>query len=282
MHILSFDIEDWYLSYHSTQLPPTKWPSMESRTERNTRAILSFLEEQQLKATFFMLGYEARQNPALLRDIRNAGHDIGFHSMWHVPLFATNAGAFESDLREGLALLEDVLGEKVVLYRAPMFSLDRRAPWAPEVLAANGIRISSSVHTGIGFAGNRLPETPFIWHTPSGKLLEFPMPARHFGRLVLRVTGSGYFRALPGCYLRAHVRNRKYNMFYFHPRDFDPAVPNSTLLPTYRNLMSRYGNLTTQTKLISLAGLINFIPLSRAAESLHRAQLPIVELSATR
>lgn len=278
MHILTFDIEDWYLSYHSSQISPVHWPSMESRTGRNTRAILSFLEEQQIKATFFMLGYEVRQNPALLRAIRAAGHDIGFHSMWHVPLFATSAGAFESDLREGLSLLEDVIGEKVVLYRAPMFSLDWRAPWAPEVLAANGIQISSSVHTGIPFAGQRLPGTPFVWRTPSGDLLEFPMPARHMGRLVLRTTGSGYFRALPSCYLRAHVRKRAYNMYYFHPRDFDPAVPGSSLLPGYRNLMSRYGNRTTLPKLATLAQQHTFLGLSQAASTLQHDTLPVITL----
>lgn len=278
MHILTFDIEDWYLSYHTSQIAPVQWPAMESRTERNTRSILRFLEQHQLKATFFMLGFESGQNPALVRDIRKAGHDIGFHSVWHVPLFAMSAKAFENDLKEGLAQLEDILGEKVVLYRAPMFSLDRRAPWAPELLAANGIEVSSSVHAGIDFAGIRLPDIPFVWQTPAGHLMELPMPARHFGRLVLRLTGSGYFRALPVCYLRAHVRNRKYNMYYFHPRDFDHEVPNSPLLPAYRNVMNRLGNRSTQSKLAHLVGFYKFISVSRAAEGLKGQALPIVDL----
>jgi polysaccharide deacetylase family protein (PEP-CTERM system associated) len=278
MHILTFDIEDWYLSYHSSQIAPVRWPAMESRTERNTRTLLRFLEEHELKATFFILGFESGKNPALVRDIRKAGHDIGFHSVWHVPLFAMSAKAFENDLKEGLSQLEDIVGEKVVLYRAPMFSLDKRVPWAPELLAANGIEVSSSVQTGIDFAGIRLPDVPFVWQTSAGQLIELPMPARHFGRLKLRITGSGYFRALPACYLRSYTRRKSYNMFYFHPRDFDLEVPKSPLLPAYRNAMNRLGNRSTQPKLTYLVRSNNFISISQAVENLQGQALPIVDL----
>lgn len=278
MHILTFDIEDWYLSYHSSQIDTALWPSLESCTDRNTRIILSFLENYHLKATFFILGFEARQNPSLVRDIQRAGHDIGFHSVWHVPLFASTAQAFENDLKEGLALLEDILGEKVILYRAPMFSLDNRTPWAPEVLAANGIKVSSSVHTGIGFAGRRLPHTPFVWHTTSGQLIELPMPAWQLGIITLRVTGSGYFRTLPLSYLRVHALRNNYNMYYFHPRDFDHEVPNSPLLPAYRNVMSRLGNRSTQKKLADLIRFNTFVSVTQAVETLRLDELPVVSL----
>lgn len=277
MHLLTFDIEDWYLSYHSSQIPPHLWPDLESRTDRNTRTILNFLEQHQLKATFFFLGYEAKSNPALVRDIHRSGHEIGFHSVWHEPPYAQTAKAFESDLKEGIALLQDLVGDEIVLYRAPMFSLDDRTPWVPEILLQNGIRISSSIYGAKTWKGEKLPRQPFLWKTKIGNLLEFPLIATRWGGVPVHTNGGGYFRILPYPLLKLFLLAKDYNVFYFHPRDFDIQLPKSKYLPFYRNLMGRLGNRTTAHKIKRLTEKISFISIKQAAAQLDYATLRGIE-----
>ena len=48
-----------------------------------TEAILEILKQKQVKATFFVIGENARQNPSLLRRIITEGHEIGNHGYTH-------------------------------------------------------------------------------------------------------------------------------------------------------------------------------------------------------
>lgn len=48
-----------------------------------TEAILDILKHKQIKATFFVLGENASQNPTLLRRMITEGHEIGNHGYTH-------------------------------------------------------------------------------------------------------------------------------------------------------------------------------------------------------
>lgn len=48
-----------------------------------TGAVLDILKAKNIKATFFVLGQNARQNPDLLKRIFNEGHEIGNHGYSH-------------------------------------------------------------------------------------------------------------------------------------------------------------------------------------------------------
>ena len=48
-----------------------------------TEWILDLLDEKQVKATFFCVGRNARENPALIDRIVGSGHAIGNHTMQH-------------------------------------------------------------------------------------------------------------------------------------------------------------------------------------------------------
>ena len=48
-----------------------------------TEAILEILKQKQVKATFFVIGENARQNPSLLRRMITEGHEIGNHGYTH-------------------------------------------------------------------------------------------------------------------------------------------------------------------------------------------------------
>lgn len=253
MYVLTFDIEDWYLSYHSTQIPVKFWDSLEYRTERNTNLILEFLNQQGLKATFFFLGYEVKKNPALLRRVQKEGHEMGYHGMYHVPPYISGREKFRMELQDGLKMMRDVTGEPVVFFRAPEFSWNSKCEWLPEVLAEEGILVDSSAVSGILINGIQVPHKPFLWEKEGLKVAEFPLNRHRIPYLSMKYSGSGFLRLYPNVILHYFFSASDYHMLYFHPRDFDSGVPMSAKLPWYRNIMNRIGNASTIEKLSSLA-----------------------------
>jgi peptidoglycan/xylan/chitin deacetylase (PgdA/CDA1 family) len=78
MNILTFDIEDWYLS---NPLPENAdWDKYEVRIYKGVERILSELERRNQKATFFCLGWLADKHPDVIRSIHKQGHHIGCHT----------------------------------------------------------------------------------------------------------------------------------------------------------------------------------------------------------
>ena len=70
MHILTFDIEDWY---HFLEHKPVEnhknWGTFENRMEAGVFRLLDILEKYNLKATFFVIGWVAKQNPNIIKEI---------------------------------------------------------------------------------------------------------------------------------------------------------------------------------------------------------------------
>jgi hypothetical protein len=75
MNILTFDIEDWYLS---NPLPEnTDWDKYEVRIYERIERSLIELEKHNQKATFFCLGWLVDKHPDAIRNIHKQGHHIG-------------------------------------------------------------------------------------------------------------------------------------------------------------------------------------------------------------
>ena len=72
---LSFDIEEWFHILNlETAPPPERWNALHATVVANTERLLAVLEEANVKATCFVLGWVARQYPELVRGIHHAGH----------------------------------------------------------------------------------------------------------------------------------------------------------------------------------------------------------------
>jgi peptidoglycan-N-acetylglucosamine deacetylase len=273
MHLLSFDIEDWYMSYTSSQLPVAKWPVMPSRIAHNLDIILGFLEEKHQIATFYIMGWVAENNPETVKKIAAAGHEIGYHSYYHELPVHQGPEAFEADLVKGLAVLEHIIGRKVTQYRAPRFSFDRHTAWAIPILLRHGITLSSSMMSGRPLGTATSPQSPFIWVHEGQQILEMPLNRATTLGVPWVYTGSGFFRIFPYPLIKMMYAANAYNMAYFHPRDFDPDVPATNLLPFYRNIMSRLGNSTTIPKLSKLMQHHTFVSVGQAASELNTTKL---------
>ena len=147
LNALTIDVEDYYhVSGFDRCLSRRQWDDLPARVGDSTRRVLDRLAEAGVPGTFFILGWVAERQPALVRAIRAAGHEIGCHSYAHRLIYEQTPQQFRVDLRLARLVLEDILGEKVTAYRAPSFSIIKRSLWALDILIEEGFLFDSSIY----------------------------------------------------------------------------------------------------------------------------------------
>ena len=267
MNVLTFDIEDWFhiLDNPKTALPET-WVEFESRVEIGVRKILQLLSENNLKATFFCLGWIAEKHPQVIKLIHEKGHDIGTHGYYHQLVYNQTPEEFRNDLKKSIYILEEITNQKITSYSAPGFSITESSKWAFDILYEEGIQFDSSVfpaqrsHGGIA---NFNYAKPFRLITPKGnEIIEFPMNTETLFGIKFIFSGGGYFRLLPKKYLNRLFKKHNYVMTYFHPRDFDTSQPKIPGLNFIRKFKSSIGIRSCEIKLKSILTNNDFISLA--------------------
>jgi polysaccharide deacetylase family protein (PEP-CTERM system associated) len=212
------------------------------RLESSTRWLLDQLGLHGTKATFFVLGQIARQHPALVRAIQQDGHEVASHGWDHQRVHSLTPALFRHDVRRSKDVIEQIIGEAVVGYRAPTFSIVRETAWALDILAELGMLYDSSIypvwHDRYGVP--QAPRSPFQVRGINHALLELPLATVRFLGVNLPVGGGGYFRLLPLFLMESALRqirlerpsNRQHfslAVLYFHPWEFDPKQPRLPL-----------------------------------------------------
>jgi polysaccharide deacetylase family protein (PEP-CTERM system associated) len=243
----TIDLEDWFCSHNLVDaLPIEKWDDLESHVEEGTHLLLNLLEKPGVRATFFVLGWVADRFPNLIKDIQNAGHEIGSHGYAHQQITRISPDDFEVDIRKSLESLA-FLGTPIRGYRAPAFSLTPQTIWATDILQKFDFQYDSSVyplgiHPDYGF--KNAPLTPY---QHSNGLMEIPMSVAEFGGLQLPCSGGGYLRQLPYPVFRNLVRRCNAQgrplVFYIHPWELLPNIPKVNL-PTLKK-WRHYNNLSS-------------------------------------
>ena len=265
--VLTFDIEEWFqVENLRSVFPPAHWDRIPRRVVGATRAVIELLAERQRHATFFILGWVAEREPALVREIVAHGHEIAAHGHGHVLPTQLTSAAFRDDVLRTRKILEDVAGAPVVGYRAPSFSLTRDHL---AILGDCGFRYDSSFHpftlhdryARLDTLGT--PLRPGVYSIDRG-MMELALPVERFGGLQVPISGGGYFRLYPGGLFRhlvrrAIVRDRHYVM-YLHSWEFDPGMPRvkeAGLGARFRH----YNNLSrTLPRMRRLIGMLESMP----------------------
>ena len=81
---LTIDVEDYFqVSAFEDIVTKDDWDTYPSRVVQNTSKILSLLDTNNVKATFFVLGWTAQKYPDLVKEIYSKGHAIGCPSYYH-------------------------------------------------------------------------------------------------------------------------------------------------------------------------------------------------------
>jgi len=232
--LLTFDVEDWFqVENFKEYIPFSSWNNHELRVEKNIHLILDLLDSFsfQPKATFFVLGWIANKLPSMVKEIRKRGHEVASHGNLHHLCTNLSLKETERDIKEGKALLEDIIGHDVFGYRAPSFAINNDVL---QIIKNTGHVYDSSYNS---FSMHKRYGTMnFSSNTKKGAALkidkdffELPISNLDVHQKVIPLGGGGYFRLIPFALFRLgmnQVLNKeKTFIFYSHPWEFDPDQP---------------------------------------------------------
>ena len=283
-NLLSIDVEDYFqVSAFEKISPLSTWDSRELRVVANTERILQLLETAGVHATFFILGWVAERCPELVGQIAAAGHEVASHGYGHQRVGTLSCSEFRDDICRSKAILEDLIGEKVLGYRAPSYSISQQTPWAFDELLSAGYKYDSSVfpmqHDFYGmadwprFAGFAYRDNEGQWrpatdmpHADQKKIMELPITTLRLMGRNLPIAGGGYFRLLPyaltrwGLQLVNRVDQQPF-VFYLHPWEFDPDQPRmagASLKSRFRHYLNLH---KTEGRFKQLLDDFQFVPI---------------------
>jgi len=275
-HALSVDVEDWFMVLNfQGQIDRSEWEQIQLRVGDSTRRLLDLLTRREAKATFFFLGWVAERLPDLVKEVYDAGHEIGSHGWDHRRLDELSKDAFRKELQRTSKVLVDITGEAPTLFRACTWSITARTPWAVEVLMDEGVVVDSSIfpirHPDYGVRG--APTHPYRLVQEGRRLVEFPpLTLTRLGRR-LPVGGGGYLRLFPLWLVKMGIRQQERRGWpacvYLHPWEVDPDQPRrraGSSLRTFRH----YVNLKqTLPKLDRLLQYRQFVGLEAALKQVQ-------------
>ncbi len=239
-HLLTILVEDYFhVGAFENLIQQRNWSRFEPRYEQNTRKTLDLLDELNTKATFFVLGWIAEQNPQLIREIVRRGHEVASRGFYHRSLKNLTADEFREDLRRTNHALETAAGQKIVGYRSAEKLNYEKDAWIFDVLAEENFIYDAS------FLPARADEKARRFarriHTNGKIVWEFPYSTRNLGVGLLPISGGNYFRQFPYTLMRKAVSNwhEKYAepfVFYFHVWELDPEQPRINAASNYNRI----------------------------------------------
>lgn len=283
MNLLTFDIEDWFhLLEHRATRTEAEWVRFPTRIHESVERILALLSHHKVKATFFCLGWMAERYPNIIKLIDAMGHEVGSHSYSHQLVSTLSVREFQQDLGRSVYVIEDLIGKKVNVFRAPGFSVTRKTPWVVQVLHQHGIEIDCSIALGRhthGGEGAFPCKKPRLIGYEGMTVKEFPLNARDVGGLKVLFSGGGYFRLFPYWLISRWTQRSDYVMTYFHPRDFDSGQPVLRDLSLFRKFKSYYGLSTSYSKLSNLLRDFKFSSICDAAKEVDWDAEPVFDLA---
>lgn len=268
INFLSIDVEDWFhVTNYAGVISKRTWDQSEDRLSYSLNKVLDILNEFDVKATFFVLGWVAERNSELIKGIVDRGHEVASHGYEHGLLYDLGIDGFKRDLSRGLEVINALTESAVIGYRAPSFTMTRATEWAYSILSEAGIRYDSSVYPlkrrrcGIPDA----PLVPYDVDTSSGVIREFPIATLEVGWLRIPVGGGGYFRLFPYSVTSMAIKrlNRKGipAVFYLHPWELDPDQPIPAGVSWGQRWKHRVNLKCTEYKLRRLCEEFAFQPL---------------------
>lgn len=132
---LSLDLDNQW-TYMKTHGNPA-WEAYPSYLDIAVPRILEFLQERNIKITFFVVGQDATrpENQEALGQLSAAGHEIANHSFNHEPwLHLYSTEQLNDELARAEDAIESATGVRVKGFRGPGFSLstgtlNTEKPW---------------------------------------------------------------------------------------------------------------------------------------------------------
>lgn len=103
-------------------------------SSRYTGRLLDGLKERNVKASFFLIGENAEENPVLVERIYKEGHLIGNHTYSHVQMTHLSEEAAVREIERTDQVISAITGEHVAYMRPPFGAWQRELEVRMEVL----------------------------------------------------------------------------------------------------------------------------------------------------
>lgn len=239
-HLLTVLVEDYFhVGAFENLIHQRNWSNFEPRYEQNTLKTLDLLDKFNTKATFFVLGWIAEQNPKLIREIVSRGHEVASRGFYHRSVRNLTHEEFREDLRRTNAVLEAASGQKVIGYRAAEKLSFEKDQWIFDVLTEEGFVYDAS------FLPAKKPgkakRLTHQVHTGGKAIWEFPYSTHDLGFGLLPISGGNYLRQIPYTLMRHavnswHRQNDEPFVFYFHVWELDPEQPRISAASSYNRI----------------------------------------------
>lgn len=84
-----------------------------------TDKLLSIMQEENVKSTFFMVEFWTNKNPEYVKKISEFGHEIGTHSATHPEMSKLSTEKIKAELTSSANAITKITGKKVELFRPP-------------------------------------------------------------------------------------------------------------------------------------------------------------------
>jgi len=258
--VFSLDIEDWYHLDYFRDKDCNKSYSFLDGINRFQETI----EFHCIPASFFVVGELINVLTETLRNLDMKGHDIAVHGWNHARPITMDPQSFRMDVDRSKKELEDVLGKKVIGYRAPCFSLDRERL---NILQEAGFKYDSSrilfgehpLYKEINLDGFEEMSSNIF---RLDDFIEFQVSTLKLGQKHIPVSGGGYLRIFPWVVmkrlLKHYIASYDFYVLYIHPFELslgqNPPFPSGV---TRRNkLRFALGRASVINKLNSLIKLL--------------------------
>lgn len=312
---LSLDLDNQW-SYMKTH-GDAGWETFPSYLDVVVPRALRFLEERGLKITFFIVGQDAalEKNREALKQISEAGHEVGNHSFHHEPwLHLYPEAEIEAELAEAEEAIERVTGVRPVGFRGPGFIFSKEIL---KVLVRRGYEYDASTFpTYMGplarayyFMTTKLtkeekeerrelfgkwseglrPVKPYRWQTDGRELLEIPVTTMPLFKVPIHVSYILYLSVfaprLAALYFKSALKicrlTKTEPSLLLHPLDFlggDDNIPELSFFPAMRMPSARKLEMVGEVLRLMTENftVVNMREHARAALAAN-ANLPIVK-----
>ncbi len=215
-NLLTIDLEDWYQGhFYQNKIKTSDWDGMKSNLEEDTTLLLSILKEHNVKATFFIVAYNIKRHPGLIKMIKEDGHELALHGYYHNLVYRYTPSRFKQEIDYSKKMLEDPYQTKVIGFRAPAWSITGSCLWALDILVKLGFLYDSSMVQSVF--------TKHYQSIPTG-LLELPRTTRRILGSGIPFAGGFFLRAYPYIITKYLIERENNNgsraIVYTHPWEF--------------------------------------------------------------
>lgn len=123
-----------------------------------TEGIIEICERFNVKATFFLVGFWAEENPELVKKIHDKGFEIGLHSNTHPDLTKLDKEQMRQEIETNIAIIEKIIGERPTLFRPPFGAYNDTLITLCEEMGLTAIQWSVDSLDWKGISGGKITE----------------------------------------------------------------------------------------------------------------------------